>query len=90
MATKTTREWLSILKPLSIPVAKVNRLDEVELDPHIRAVELFETYEHPDLGRYRQIRPPVRFSKTPANIRRHPPRLGEHTEEVLRIAPADG
>lgn len=84
MATKTTEEWLCILKPLSIPVARVNRLDEVETDPHIEAVGLFETHEHAELGRYKQIRPPVKFSKTPANIRRHPPRLGEHTEEVLR------
>ena len=29
------------------------------------------------------MRPPVSFSATPANIRRHPPRLGEHTAEVL-------
>ena len=29
------------------------------------------------------LRPPVIYSATPANIRRHPPRLGEHTDEVL-------
>jgi crotonobetainyl-CoA:carnitine CoA-transferase CaiB-like acyl-CoA transferase len=29
------------------------------------------------------MRAPVRFSKTPSNIRRHPPKLGEHTAEVL-------
>lgn len=82
-ATKTTQEWLDILKPLSIPVVRTNRLEDIERDPHIEAVGLFETYEHPELGAYKQIRPPVKFSKTPANIRRHPPRLGEHTDEVL-------
>lgn len=82
-ATKTTQEWLDILKPLSIPVVKTNRLEEVETDPHIAAVELFQCYRHPELGTYKLMRPPVKFSKTPANIRRHPPRLGEHTEEVL-------
>lgn len=82
-ATKTTQEWLDILKPLSIPVVKTNRLEDVESDPHIAAVELFQCYEHPELGTYKLMRPPVKFSKTPANIRRHPPRLGEHTEEVL-------
>jgi crotonobetainyl-CoA:carnitine CoA-transferase CaiB-like acyl-CoA transferase len=29
------------------------------------------------------MRPPVNYAKTPANIRRHPPRLGQHTDEVL-------
>ena len=80
---KSTDEWLELLKPLSIPVVRTNRLDELESDPHLAAVGLFETYEHPDVGAYQQMRPPVKFSKTPSNIRRHPPRLGQHTDEVL-------
>jgi len=80
---RTTQEWLDLLKPLSIPVVRTNRLDELEYDPHLKAVGLFEVYDHPDVGPYRQMRPPVRFTKTPSNIRRHPPRLGQHTEEVL-------
>jgi crotonobetainyl-CoA:carnitine CoA-transferase CaiB-like acyl-CoA transferase len=80
---KTTQEWLDLLKPLSIPVVKTNRLDDLPTDPHLQAVELFQTYDHPDVGPYRQIRPPVRFTKSPSNIRRHPPKLGQHTEEVL-------
>ncbi|MDB5418118.1 MAG: L-carnitine dehydratase/bile acid-inducible protein [Phenylobacterium sp.] len=82
-ATKTTQEWLDVLKPLSIPVVKTNRLDELPEDPHLKAVDFFQTFQHPELGRYVAMRPPVKFSKTPANIRRHPPRLGEHTAEVL-------
>lgn len=90
-ATKTTQEWLDILKPLSIPVVKTNGLADLESDPHLAAVGLFERYEHPEVGGYKQMRPPVRFSKTPANIRRHPPRLGEHTKEVLaEIGVAEG
>lgn len=82
-ATKTTQEWLDLLKPLSIPVVRTNRLEEVEQDAHLGAVELFPHYRHPEVGTYKAIRPPVRFARTPANIRRHPPRLGEHTDEVL-------
>jgi len=82
-ATKTTQEWLDLLKPLSIPVVKTNRLDDLPSDPHLQAVDFFQTYEHPQLGGYRLMRPPVTFSKSPANIRRHPPGLGEHTDEVL-------
>lgn len=81
--TKTTQEWLDVLKPLSIPVVKTNRLDDLPQDPHLQAVDFFQTFEHPAVGRYLQMRPPVKFSKTPANVRRHPPELGQHTEEVL-------
>jgi crotonobetainyl-CoA:carnitine CoA-transferase CaiB-like acyl-CoA transferase len=82
-AKKTTDEWLTLLKPLSIPVVKTNRLDDLPDDPHLQAVDFFQTYEHPELGAYRQMRPPVRFAKTPSNIRLHPPVLGEHTDELL-------
>jgi crotonobetainyl-CoA:carnitine CoA-transferase CaiB-like acyl-CoA transferase len=81
--TKTTDEWLKLLKPLSIPVVRWNRLDDLPDDPHLKAVDFFQFYEHPQVGTLRQIRPPVKFSKTPANIRRLPPLMGEHTDEVL-------
>ena len=90
-ATKTTQEWLDLLKPLSIPVVKTNRLDDLPDDPHLKAVDFFQTYEHPQMGGYRQMKPPVKFSKTPSNIRRHPPGLGEYTDEILaEIAQDEG
>lgn len=82
-ATKTTQEWLDILKPLSIPVVKTNQLDDLPDDPHLKAVEFFQTYDHPEVGAYRLMKPPVKFAKTPSNLRRHPPQLGEHTDEVM-------
>ncbi|TAL35816.1 CaiB/BaiF CoA transferase family protein [Phenylobacterium sp.] len=82
-ATKTTQEWLDILKPLSIPVVKTNQLDDLPDDPHLKAVEFFQTYAHPDVGAYRLMKPPVKFARTPSNLRRHPPKLGEHTDEVM-------
>jgi crotonobetainyl-CoA:carnitine CoA-transferase CaiB-like acyl-CoA transferase len=82
-SSRTTDEWLALLKPLQIPVVKMNRLDDLFDDPHLDAVGLFERHQHPDAGPYISIRPPVRYSASPANIRRHPPRLGQHTDEVL-------
>jgi len=82
--TKTTQEWLDILKPHSMPVARTNRIEDLMDDPHLKSVGLFERYVHPEAGAYFSMRPPVNYSKTPANIYRHPPRLGEHTDEVLK------
>ena len=81
--TRTTDEWLELLKPLQIPVVRMNRLDDLMDDPHLKAVGLFQRHEHPDAGPYNVMRPPVKYSRTPANIRRHPPKLGQHTDEVL-------
>jgi crotonobetainyl-CoA:carnitine CoA-transferase CaiB-like acyl-CoA transferase len=81
--TRTTDEWVELLKPLHIPVVHLRRLDDLPEDPHLKAVDFFQRFEHPQAGGYFSLRPPVRYSLTPANIRRHPPRLGEHTQEVL-------
>jgi crotonobetainyl-CoA:carnitine CoA-transferase CaiB-like acyl-CoA transferase len=81
--TRTTDEWLALLKPLQIPVVKMNRLDALPDDPHLAAVGLFERYVHPEAGAYLSLRPPVNFAATPATTRRHPPRLGEHTAELI-------
>jgi crotonobetainyl-CoA:carnitine CoA-transferase CaiB-like acyl-CoA transferase len=80
--TQTTEDLIAELAPLAIPVIKMNRLDDLQEDPHLKAVGLFERYTHPHAGAYFQVRPPVRFSGTPQNIRTHPPMLGEHTEEI--------
>jgi crotonobetainyl-CoA:carnitine CoA-transferase CaiB-like acyl-CoA transferase len=87
-AQRTTKDWLDLLKPLGIPVTPTNRLDDLLEDPHLVAVGFFETQIHPKAGPWRAMRPPLNFSATPASIRRHPPTLGEHTEEVLDEARA--
>jgi len=83
IATRTTAEWLEILGALEAPVVKANRLEELPHDPHLKAVDLFQELRHPHAGPYKSMRPPVRFSATPSNVRRHPPLLGEHTAEIL-------
>jgi crotonobetainyl-CoA:carnitine CoA-transferase CaiB-like acyl-CoA transferase len=81
--TKTSDEWIAALQVLGVPVVKVNRLDDLREDPHLAAVGMFERYEHPEAGTYYALKPPIQFEKTPSNIRRHPPRLGEHTAEFV-------
>ena len=67
----------------------VNSLDELIEDPHLVASGFWQEREHPTEGTLRMSSPPMNFSKTPASIRSLPPRLGEHSEEVLREAGLD-
>jgi crotonobetainyl-CoA:carnitine CoA-transferase CaiB-like acyl-CoA transferase len=80
---RTTAEWEAVCARLSIPFAPVLDLDHVTEDGYVQEVGLLETAEHPTEGTYRVIGSPVRFSQTPASLRRHSPRLGQDNDEVL-------
>jgi crotonobetainyl-CoA:carnitine CoA-transferase CaiB-like acyl-CoA transferase len=86
MLTRTTAEWLAIFGDSSVPTIVVNTLAGLKDDPHLKAVGFWQEADHPTEGRLRMTRYPVNFSKTPADVRRLPPRLGEHTTEILREA----
>ncbi len=87
LPARSTAEWLKLLTEVDIPACPVNSIEDLMADPHLRAVGLFETVEHPTEGRMTSARFPVRFSATPADVRRLAPNLGEHTDEVLGRTP---
>jgi glutaryl-CoA transferase len=84
LMTKTRMEWEAILAPTGVPCGPINRMDEVFADPQVRHLEMVLEGTHPQLGLIRMVRNPVAFSETPAELRQLPPRLGEHSEEILR------
>lgn len=84
--TRTTAEWEELLLGIDVPHASFAKLKEIAEQPHLRAVDLFQEIDHPTEGKIRQARPSARFSESPAGIRRLPPRLGEHTREILSEA----
>ncbi len=86
MLERTSEEWLGLMEPKGIPVACVNKLEDVLADPHLTAVEMFRHTNHPTEGSITQVKPPVKFSATPSLISRPATRLGEHSTEVLREA----
>jgi crotonobetainyl-CoA:carnitine CoA-transferase CaiB-like acyl-CoA transferase len=89
MLTRTTGEWLALFGETSVPTNMVNTLAGLKDDPHLKAVGFWQEVDHPTEGRLRMTRFPVTFSKTPADVRRLQPRLGEHTVEVLKEAGMD-
>ena len=83
VATETTSFWIERCASKSIPAAPVNDLARLDDDPHYAAVRLLRTQEHPEEGSYRVIMDPIAFRSGSAGLRRHAPRLGQHTDEVL-------
>lgn len=84
--THTTAEWEELLLRIDVPHTAFAKLADVETQEHLAAVGLFQEVEHPSEGKLLQARPPARFSKSPASVRRLAPRLGEHTREVMAEA----
>ena len=89
LATKTTQEWLDIFAGTKVPVIVVNSLEDLFHDPHLEAVDFWQSYEHPTEGQLKMPGFPSKFSKTPASIRKHAPKLGEHSKEILAEAGID-
>jgi formyl-CoA transferase len=83
-ATRTRADWLQRLDAAGIPCGPI--LDYAEAFDSEQAVarEMTVSVDHPTLGRVRTIGTPLKLSATPLDAGRRAPRLGEHTDEVLR------
>jgi crotonobetainyl-CoA:carnitine CoA-transferase CaiB-like acyl-CoA transferase len=81
--TRTTVDWIQILTAADIPVAPMHSLDSLLQDPHLLATDFYQVVQHPSEGKIRLMRSPTEWSGTPAEIRRLPPRPGEHSGEIL-------
>jgi formyl-CoA transferase/CoA:oxalate CoA-transferase len=83
-AAQPTAYWRSVLDAAGVPNGPIYLLSELFADPQVLHRDLVVEMEHPTAGRIRQTGLPVRFSETPGAIRTPPPRLGEHTDAILR------
>ena len=86
MPERTTAEWGVILDAADIPNGAVNSLEGLLANEYLRETGFFQPVEHPTEGPMATLAIPVEFDGTPASIRALPPKLGEHTEAVLREA----
>jgi crotonobetainyl-CoA:carnitine CoA-transferase CaiB-like acyl-CoA transferase len=80
---RTAAEWVALLEPAGVPSGPVNDVAQVFADPQVRHRGMRVEVEHPDAGPIPLIANPVRLSETPITYDRPPPRLGEHTREIL-------
>ena len=84
LKTKTSAEWLSALDAENVPSMPVNDPNDLFDDPHLKATGYWREMDDEELGTLRLPGLGPSFSASPSSIRRLPPRLGEHSIEVLR------
>ncbi|HEU0290631.1 MAG TPA: CoA transferase [Burkholderiales bacterium] len=83
LGNEKTAAWIEKLRSVGVPCGPINSVAQALTDPHTLAREMVCTVRHPKVGDLKMVGIPFRMNGTPATIRRAPPLLGEHTEEVL-------
>jgi crotonobetainyl-CoA:carnitine CoA-transferase CaiB-like acyl-CoA transferase len=82
---KTQDEWVDGLTRMGVPSGPISTIDQVFAHPQIGAREMEISMPHPAAagGQVSLIGNPIKYSETPADYRRAPPTLGQHTDELL-------
>ena len=82
---KSAEEWFTVLDQAGVPceISDKKAIESWLTDPELVRNGLVSEYVHPNLGRMRQYGDLIHFSETPGRIFRPPPRIGEHTKEIL-------
>ena len=80
----TLDELIKRLQAHNVPCGQVRSIADALADPQVAAREMVIAIGHPDLGTINNLGNPVKMSASPAQVRLPPPRLGEHTDEVLK------
>jgi crotonobetainyl-CoA:carnitine CoA-transferase CaiB-like acyl-CoA transferase len=86
---ETSAIWLERMEQAGLPAGPVLDILEMQADPQARAREMIVEVDHPTAGRVKTLGHPVKFSETPASLRRAAPVLGQHSREVLQEAGYD-
>jgi crotonobetainyl-CoA:carnitine CoA-transferase CaiB-like acyl-CoA transferase len=83
MLHKTAQEWIDTLRTAGIPCGRIQSVGEVCESPQVQARDMVVPLEHPQAGPIRVTGVPIKLSDTPGAVSTPPPRLGEHTAQVL-------
>ena len=76
--------WLDKLKAVGVPSGRINSVADALDDPHTTARDMIETVEHSTIGALKMLGIPFKFSDTACSVRRAPPTLGQHNDEILK------
>ena len=84
LAARDGAQWIEALTAADIPAGPINDLAMLRADPHLADVGFFVRQAHDGDGALLYPGIPIAMGDSPGSIRRGPPRLGEHTDEVMR------
>lgn len=84
LAGDTAETWISRLRAAGVPCGRVSSVAQALADPQAVARAMVETINHSAAGPFRALGVPFKMAGTPARVRRPPPTLGQHTDEILR------
>ena len=76
--------WIVKLQAAGVPCGKINSVQQALDDPQTAARKMIETVEHPMIGEIKMLGTPFKLNATPTSVRRAPPTLGQHADEILR------
>jgi crotonobetainyl-CoA:carnitine CoA-transferase CaiB-like acyl-CoA transferase len=83
LADYETDNLVALLENDDVPARAVSDMEDVFSHPQVDARDMHRRVDHPNVGSIDMAGSPMHLSQTPATIRRHPPELGEHTDELL-------
>lgn len=83
IAQKPAQEWLDLFDEAGVWAGPVYSYEDVLNDPQVKVNESIVTYEHPTEGTVTTPGFPIKFAKSPSQIRFGAPLAGQHTREVL-------
>jgi succinate--hydroxymethylglutarate CoA-transferase len=76
--------WIGKLQAAGVPCGRINTVAQAFAEPHTAARGMTETVDHATIGALNMVGIPFKFGDTPAAVKRAPPTLGQHTDEVLK------
>jgi crotonobetainyl-CoA:carnitine CoA-transferase CaiB-like acyl-CoA transferase len=79
---RTADEWVETIREAGVPIGPVNALAGVFSDEHVLSSGILWDVDHPAAGMLKMLASPVLIDRERPPIRRPPPTLGEHTEEL--------
>ncbi len=84
IGTQTSEYWVDFLNRTGVPCGIIMNLKEVFQDPQVLHQEMVLEVDHPGHGTVKMTRLPIKLDSTPCRIYRPAPKLGEHTDEILK------
>ena len=78
-----SKEIFDLMEQAGVPCGPIHTVEQILTHPHVQAREMILEIDHPVVKNLKVPGFPVKFSETPAQLKKHPPLLGEHTNEIL-------